>query len=213
MFFFKDLWSSLANSSHFILPNGFSSLLWLNLIVALCVNSKWAYTDFVLCMQIFREHQSAMLPAILQKSRFTPKNIEGAFAMKFLNSLGLVAQWGHTVKRKLSMRNFVCPLQTYLLPVRCLPQATKGVSVIWCTSLPYCWRAAVVVWGVSLLNILICSTQQVREISKTAEATPCGPQRCPLSTCSVHRRTAKIHSTHDQTRTLFSSASKTELAS
>lgn len=139
-------------------PNGFSNLLWLNVIVVLHVSSKWAYTDFILCVQLVQEHQPAILPAMLQKSCLTPKNMEGTFAMKFLNSLGLVAQWGHTFKRKLTMRIFLCPLQAYLLPVRCLPQEGKGVSVIWCTSLPYCWRAPLAVWGVSLLNLLICST-------------------------------------------------------
>lgn len=99
--FFRDLWSFISKSSHcFILPNGFSNLLWLNLIVALRVNSKWAYTDFILCVQLVKEQQPAILPAILQKSCLTPKNMEGAFAMKFLKSLGLDAQWGHTSKFK-----------------------------------------------------------------------------------------------------------------
>lgn len=159
MCFFRDLWSSISNSSHcFISPNGFSNLLCLNLIV-LHVNSKWAYTDFMSYMQLVKDHQPAILPAMLQKSCLTPKNMmESAFLMKFLNSLGLGAQWGHTVRRTLNMRNFLCPLQAYLLPERCLAHEGKGVSVTGYTSLLYYWRVAVAVWGVSLLNLLICST-------------------------------------------------------
>lgn len=159
MCFFRDVWSSISKSSHcFILPNGFPNLLWLNLIVAVHVSSKWAYTDFVSCVQLVKEQQPAILPARLQKSSLILTNMESASAMEFLNSLGLDAWWGHTVKRTMSMRNFLCPLQTYLLPESYLPHEGKGVFVIWCTSLPHCWRAAAAVWGVSLLHLPVCST-------------------------------------------------------
>lgn len=121
MCFFRDLWSSISNCSHcFILLNGFSNLPWLNLILALCVNCKWGYTDFILCMQLVKEHWLAILIAVLEKSYLTPKNMGNAFAMKSLSCLGLDAQWGHTVKATLNVRNVLCSLQTYLLLESCL---------------------------------------------------------------------------------------------
>lgn len=74
------------------MPNGFPNLLWLNLIVAVHVSSKWAYTDFMLCVQLVKEQQPAILSARLQKSSLILTNMESAFAMEFLNSLGLDAR-------------------------------------------------------------------------------------------------------------------------
>lgn len=217
MCFFRDLWSFISKSSHcFILPNGFSNLLWLNLIVALRVNSKWAYTGFILCVQLVKEQQPAILPVILQKSYLTPKNIEGAFAMKFLKSLGLDAQWGHTVKRTLSTRNFLFSLQTFVdvttfvLPERWLPHAGKGVFVVWCKSLPYCWRAAVAACGVSRLNWFAVHTE-VREMLWDSGGHTLWPSVIFTNHmfCSpVIEEVAKPHSTHHQTRTVFTSAGK-----
>lgn len=119
--FIRDLRSSISNCSHcFILLNGFSNLPWLNLILALCVNCKWGYTDFILCKQLVKEHWLAILIAVLEKSYLTPKNIGNAFAMKSLSCLGSDAQWGHTVKATLSVRNVLCSLETYLLLESCL---------------------------------------------------------------------------------------------
>lgn len=117
MCFLGDLWISISNCSHCsILLNGFSNLLWLNRILALCVNCKWGYTAFILCVKLVEEHRLAILTAVLEKSYLTPKNMGNAFAAKSLSCLGLDAQWGHTGKATLSMRNVLCSLQTYLLP-------------------------------------------------------------------------------------------------
>lgn len=95
---FRDLWSSISNCSHcFIFLNGFSNLPWLNLILALCVNCKRGRTDFMLCMQLVKEHWLAILIAVLEKSHLTPKNTGNAFAVKSFSCLGLDAQWGHRV--------------------------------------------------------------------------------------------------------------------
>lgn len=214
--FFRDLWSSISKRSHcFILPNGFSNLLWRNVIVALCVNSKWAYTDFISCVQLVTEHQPAILPAVLQKSCLTPKNMGGAFAMKFLKSLGLDAQWGHTVKRTLITRNFLCPLQTFFLPERCLPHAGKGVFVIWCTSLFILLKSCSGCLR-SQPTKLICGTHTGQGDALRQQRPHLWPP--VMSTkhmfCSpVTEEAAKTHSTHHQTRTVFTSAGKAELVS
>jgi len=43
-------------------------------------------------MQLVKEHQLAILIAVLKKSYLTPKNMGNVFAMKSLGCLGLDAQ-------------------------------------------------------------------------------------------------------------------------
>lgn len=89
----KVLRTLVSNCSHCFMPlNCFSSLPWLNIMIALYVNWKWAFTAFILFMQLVKVHQLAVLNTALKMFHLTLKNTHSDFAVTPLSYLSLDAQ-------------------------------------------------------------------------------------------------------------------------